>query len=261
MALCAFMAVCAPRTAQAAVDVGTSASFAVAIDAQTGRILYEKNAHGRHSMASTTKIMTAIVALEHGNLDDVVTVSPAAAATEGSSMYLSPGEKITLGNLLYGLMLPSGNDAAMAIGEHVGGDIPGFAAMMNETAQKIGAVNTQFQNPSGLDAEGHYSTAYDMAIITRYAMKNPAFAEIVQTKKKMVPWEGKQWDRTLENHNKLLSMYEGCIGVKTGYTKKTGRCLVSAAQRGGMTVICVTLADPNDWAGPRRHLRRSFFVI
>ncbi len=228
-------------------EVGVSAVSAVAIDAKSGMALYSKNAENKMPMASTTKIMTAIVALENGRLEDVTEVSERAASAEGSSMYLEKGEKISLINLLYGLMLSSGNDAAIAIAEHISGSEEEFVSLMNETAEKLGAKNTHFENPNGLPSDEHYSTAYDMAKITAYALKIPTFAEIVSTKTKKVPWEGREYNRILNNHNKLLSMYDGCIGVKTGFTKTAGRCLVSAAERNGMTVICVTLNAPDDW--------------
>ena len=227
--------------------LGVSAQYACLIDSLSGKVLYEKNAYARHSMASTTKIMTALVALENGNMDDVVTVSANAAGTEGSSIYLKAGEKITLQNLLYGLMLESGNDAAIAIAEHIGGSVERFAEMMNEKAASIGANNTQFKNPNGLDEEGHYTTAYDLALITREALRNKNFAEIVATKQKTIRNLDESFPRSLSNHNKLLSLYSGCDGVKTGYTKKTGRCLVSAATRNHFQVIAVTLNAPDDW--------------
>ena len=233
-----------PKSADA---LGVSASFACVMDSLTGRVLYEKNAYSRHSMASTTKIMTALVALENGKMDDIVTVSSNAAGTEGSSIYLKTGEKIKLSDLLYGLMLESGNDAAIAIAEHIGGSVEEFSNMMNEKAKSIGAKDTQFKNPNGLDEEGHFTTAYDLALITREALRNPDFAEIVKTKRKTISNGDESYGRALYNHNKLLNLYSGCDGVKTGYTKKTGRCLVSAATRNNFQVIAVTLNAPNDW--------------
>lgn len=200
----------------AAAQPSVSAQSAVVMDAVSGRVLYDKNMEKRCGMASTTKIMTAITALENGNLEETVKVSASAAGVEGSSMYLSAGEEITLENLLYGLMLVSGNDAATAVAEHVGGSVEKFAVMMNEKAQAIGAVNTHFDNPHGLATDTHYTTAKDLATITAYGLKNDKFAEIVATKSKKVPWQGKSYQRQLTNHNKLLSMYEGCVGVKTG---------------------------------------------
>jgi len=239
-----------------ALDV--SASYACVIDALSGRVLYEKNAYEKHSMASTTKIMTALVAIENKPLTDVVTVSSRAAGTEGSSMYLKSGEKIVLLDLLYGLMLASGNDAAIAIAEHVGGSVENFADMMTKKAKEIGAVNTSFKNPNGLDEEGHFTTAYDLALITKKALENETFAEIVSTVTKTISSGEENNKRTFTNHNKLLNMYEGAIGVKTGYTKKTGRCLVSAAERDGFRVIAVTLNAPDDWNDHKKMLDKAF---
>ncbi|MBR2499776.1 MAG: D-alanyl-D-alanine carboxypeptidase, partial [Clostridia bacterium] len=238
--------------------LGVSAQFACVIDAMTGNVLYEKNAYKKHSMASTTKIMTALVALENSSLNDIVTASANAAGTEGSSIYLKPGEEITMEDLLYGLMLASGNDAAIAIAEHVGGDVETFARMMTKKAKEIGAKNTSFKNPNGLDAEDHFTTAYDLALITRYAMQNDKFKEIVSSKTKTISNGTENYKRTLTNHNKLLSQYPGCIGVKTGFTKKTGRCLVSAAEKNGFRVICVTLNAPDDWNDHKNMLNFAF---
>ena len=224
-----------------------SAKSAVLVDSASGRILYEHNAHEKLPMASTTKIMTGLLACESGKLSETVKASAYASGTEGSSLWLKIGEKLTLEELTYGLMLKSGNDAAVAIGEHLGGNIDAFALMMNNRAKKIGAVNTTFKNPHGLDVDGHYTTAYDLALIAREAMKNKKFREIVSTKNCSIPMEGEKWDRQLKNHNKLLWMYDGCNGVKTGYTKKCGRCLVSSANRDGLEIICVTLNASDDW--------------
>lgn len=236
-----------------------SARSGVVIDRQSGRVLYAKNAEAKMPMASTTKVMTAICALENGNLDDIVEVHPSAVGVEGSSMYLGHGEKITLENLVYGLMLASGNDAAVAIAMHMSGSVENFSDLMNDTAVKIGAKNTSFKNPNGLDAEGHYTTAYDLALITRYGLENVnGFAEIVKTYEKKMPWHGKDYDRILHNHNKLLRLYDGCDGVKTGFTKKSGRCLVSSATRDNLGVIAVTLNAPNDWDDHTKMLDYAF---
>lgn len=224
-----------------------SAKSAILIDASSGRVLFEKNANEKLGMASTTKIMTAVIALENSDLSEIVTVSQNAAATEGSSMYLNSGEKIKMESLLYGLMLNSGNDAATAIAEHIGGDISGFAELMNKKAHELNLKATHFKNPHGLDDKEHYSTAHDMAILARYAMKNEKFREIVFAKTKAVEQDGKESKRFLKNHNRLLSMYEYCTGIKTGYTKSCGRCLVTSAQKNGTELIAVTLCDPNDW--------------
>ncbi len=224
-----------------------SAKSAVLIDGASGRVLYEKNAYEKLPMASTTKIMTGLLACESKKMKSTVTVSAVASGTEGSSLWLKVGEKQTLENLTYGLMLKSGNDAAVAIAEYLGGNIDAFALLMNKRAREIGAVNTNFVNPHGLDADGHYTTAYDLALIAREAMKNDKFREIVSTKTYSIPMEGEKWDRALKNHNKLLWNYDGCNGIKTGFTKQCGRCLVSSAERNGRELICVTLNAPDDW--------------
>ncbi len=237
--------------AMAKENIGVSAASAVVIDGESGRILYEKNADAKRGMASTTKIMTAIVALEQGKPEDIVEISSYASRIEGSSMYLKEGEKITLENLVYGLMLVSGNDAATAIAEHISGSEKEFAKLMNEKAKALGANNTHFTNPHGLADDKHYTTAKDLAKIAAYGLKNPTFGKIVSTKNKTIDREtmGKT---TLVNHNKLLNTYEGCIGVKTGFTKATGRCLVSASKRNGLKIVCVTLNAGDDWNDHKR---------
>lgn len=224
-----------------------SARSAIVMDAVSGRILFSHNAEERAGMASTTKIMTAITALENSELSSVVTASSAASSVEGSSMYLTSGEKLTLEDVLYGLMLVSGNDAATAVAEHVSGSVEKFAELMNRKALEIGAYNTNFTNPHGLSDKNHYTTAHDLALITAYGMKNPGFVKIVSTKTKKIPWQNHDYDRVLVNHNKFMSMYDGCIGVKTGFTKATGRCLVTAVDKNNMRLICVTLNAPDDW--------------
>lgn len=234
--------------------LSVSAECACVIDMSTGRVIYEKNAHKQHTMASTTKIMTALVALENSNPDDVVTVSKNAAGKEGTSLYLKAGQKASMEELLYGLMLQSGNDAAVAIAEGVSGSVEEFARLMTERANSIGAKNSSFKNPNGLDEDGHYTTAYDLALITKEAMKNEKFSEIVSTKSKTI-LDGTQ---TVSNHNKMLRNYDGCIGVKTGFTKKSGRCLVTAAKRGGVGIIAVTLNAPDDWRDHANMLDYAF---
>lgn len=220
-----------------------SAAGAVLMDAGTGRVLYEKDSHTRRLIASTTKLMTALVALESGHgLEETVTVAPEWVGVEGSSIYLRSGEKITLEALLYGLLLRSGNDAALTIAGHCGGTVEHFVGQMNERARALGMRDTSFANPNGLDAEGHYSSAYDMALLARTCLENEELARIAATRSVTLG------TRTFTNHNKLLWRYEGCIGLKTGYTKEAGRTLVSAARRDGLTLICVTLNAPSDWA-------------
>ncbi|MBR3018075.1 MAG: D-alanyl-D-alanine carboxypeptidase [Clostridia bacterium] len=230
---------------QAAVTGGFPRS-SILIEAKTGRVLYENNAHEPLPMASTTKIMTALVALENGNPDDLVTTGANAFGVPGTSIYLSLGEQLPLRDMLYGLMLASGNDAAVAIAEHIGGDVDSFCQMMNKRAADIGCEDTVFATPHGLPANNHHTTARDLAMIAREAMRNPAFREIVSTQRASIPWEGHDYDRILNNKNKLLSEYPGAIGVKTGYTKAAGRCLVFAAERDGLELIGVVLNCP-DW--------------
>ncbi|SEN26675.1 D-alanyl-D-alanine carboxypeptidase family protein [Lihuaxuella thermophila] len=228
-------------------DLAPGAKAAILMDAASGRVLYEKNADQKMLIASLTKIMTAIIAIENGKMDDVVTVGPKAVGVEGSSIYLKLGEKVPLGTLLYGLMLRSGNDAAMAIAEHIGGSMEGFVYMMNEKAAYLGLRNTHFANPHGLDAKDHYSTARDLATLTAYALKNPIFREIVKTDVKTVPWPGEQWHRKFYNKNKMLRFYKWADGVKTGFTKGARRTLVSSATKNGAQLITVTLNDGDDW--------------
>ncbi|SHF57971.1 D-alanyl-D-alanine carboxypeptidase family protein [Ornithinibacillus halophilus] len=226
-----------------------SAKNAVLIEESTGRILFEKNAHEKSSIASITKIMTAIVAIESGMLKEKATASNRAVYTEGSSIYLKEGEKMTIEDLLYGLMLRSGNDAAMAISEHVGGSMEGFVHLMNEKASWLGMSNTNFENPHGLDSDKHYSSAYDMALLMSYAMKDKEFQKITSAKS----YKSEQRSYSWQNKNKLLTMYyKYCTGGKTGFTKKTGRTLVSTASKDGMNLIAVTLDAPDDW---RDHMK------
>lgn len=226
---------------------GVYAESAVLIDGQSGAVLYSKNSAARMNMASTTKIMTAMVILENMNLDTIVTVPKEATLVEGSSIYLRENEKITVGTLLYGLMLESGNDAAHALAVACSGSIEKFADLMNETAKKLGLTSTSFANPHGLSAENHYTTAYELAYITYTAMKNPIFCKIVSTKNMVAPSLDGEFTRYFSNHNKLLRIYDGAVGVKTGYTKAAGRCLVGAAEKDGKKFITVTLNDGNDW--------------
>ena len=223
--------------------VGTSAQAAILMDADSGRVLYGQDIHDRRLIASTTKLMTALVALESGiPLSREITVQPQWVGVEGSSIYLREGETLTFETLLYGMLLRSGNDAALAVAEVCAGSVEAFAQRMNEKARELGMSDSHFVNPNGLNDEEHYSSAYDMALLARACLEQETLGEMVATKS--IALEG----RSFTNHNKLLWQYEGCIGLKTGYTEKAGRTLVSAAQRDGMTLICVTLSDPNDWA-------------
>lgn len=234
-----------------AYALSVSAKSAVLIEAQSKDIIYAKDENNRRGMASTTKIMTALVALENMALDTVITVVPQAQGVEGSSVYLRAGERITLESLLYALMLQSANDAAVAIAFAVGGSIEGFADMMNERASKMGLTDTHFENPHGLDGEEHYTTAYELALIAAEALENEAFAKIVSTKTAKISTDTQGSERYLVNHNRLLRVYDDIIGVKTGFTKKCGRTLVSAAICDGVKLICVTLDDGNDWKDHR----------
>ena len=226
-------------------EVSLSATSAILIEADSGRVLYEQNAFEQLPMASTTKIMTAILAIENCDLDENVVVGENASGVEGSSIWLSVGENMSLSDMLFGLMLASGNDAAVAIAEHVAGSVDDFVIMMNQKAEEIGAYNTHYANPNGLPADDHYTTAYDLALISAYAMQNDYFCEIVKTQYKTITWEGHEWDRVVKNKNKILWNYEGGNGIKTGYTDDAGRCLCSAAERDGMQLIAVVLNAPD----------------
>lgn len=236
-----------PNIAGASSPPEVSAKSAIVIEAATGKVLYEKNAEERRYPASTTKTMTLIVALEHANLDDIVTTSANAASTEGSSLWLSEGEQLKLRDMLYGIMLISGNDATVAVAEHISGSVDNFAKLMTEKAHAIGAKNTNFTNSSGLPDPNHYSTAHDLATIAAYGYKNPLFTEIVSTKHKVIPWPGKDHDRDLYNENRMLYLTEGGNGVKTGYTDAAGRCLISAANRNNVQIIAVVLDSERMW--------------
>lgn len=237
----------APSVQATITGPSNHAQSAALIDVTSGRILYSKDGDKELRIASLTKIMTAIVAIEEGKLDAKVKVNPSAFAKEGSSLYLKLGEEMTLENMLYGLMLRSGNDAASAIAEHVGGSEEGFVLLMNKKAEQIGLTRSHFLNPHGLDAEGHYSTANDLARLTAYALHNPVFKRIVATENKSAPNPNESWEYSWHNKNKMLRLYEGADGVKTGYTKKAFRCLVSSATRNGQQLAAVTLNDGDDW--------------
>lgn len=231
-----------PNTGQATPSV--SANNAILIDQSTGKVLYEKKANEQQSIASITKIMTAILAIESGKWKEKAKTSRKAIYTEGSSIYLEQGEKMTIEDLTYGLLLRSGNDAAVAISEHIGGSEAGFVYLMNEKARWLGMQNTHFENPHGLDSDQHYSSAYDMALLMRYTMDNEQFKEITGTETYRADNRSYSW----MNKNKLLTQYyEYCNGGKTGYTKKTGRTLVSSAHKGGVDLIAVTLNASDDW--------------
>lgn len=224
-----------------------SAKAAVLIEAGTGRVIWGKCERERLPMASTTKIMSTILTLESGDLDTEFVVDSEAVKTEGSSMGLREGDIVSKRDLCIGMLLPSGNDAANCAAVRVGGSFEGFADMMNAKASTLGMTSTHFVTPSGLHDDKHYSTAADMALLTSYALKNHDFREICSSKSMKLQFGNPPFDRWLTNTNKLLSKYEGCIGVKTGFTDEAGRCLVSAAEKNGVTLICVTLNAPDDW--------------
>lgn len=212
---------------------------AIILDRETETVLYEKNAYSKRAMASTTKIMTAILTIESGKLNDIVEVSKKAASIGGSVLGLKIGDKLTLNDLLYGLMLRSGNDAAVQIAEYLGGSVEGFADMMNQKAKELNLINTHFVTPHGLDNPEHYTTAYELAVLTDYAMNNKTFAKIVNTKQCSISINGNQ--KSLNNTNELLGVLNGVNGVKTGFTNNAGRCLVTSITRGDLSVICVVL--------------------
>lgn len=241
--------------------LNTSAKSAVLIEAESLNVIFEQNAHQKLPMASTTKIMTAIVAIENSNISAVIDITDDMVGAEGSSIYLKAGEKLTLEQLLYALMLESANDAAEAIAISVGGSIEKFSEMMNQKAKELMLENTHFVNPHGLDDEEHYTTANDLAIIAAYALGNSLFSEIVLTRNYIIEESDYNSQRYLNNHNKLLSVYEGSIGVKTGFTKRCGRCLVSAAERNGVKLVAVTLSDPCDWNDHMAMLNYGFDML
>ena len=219
----------------------SSAKSAIVMESQSKRVLFGKNFNQKLPMASTTKIMTAITAIENcQDLDQKFEISKKAVGVPGTSLYMKEGDIYSTRELLYALMLISGNDASVAIAEHVAGSTSEFVTKMNDLVRKIGVKNTHFANTHGLDADGHYTTAYDLAVITAYALKNPVFKQIVSTKNIKIV-NGNDENRYLKNKNKLLFTLENCIGVKTGFTDDAGRCLVSAVEKDGMTLICVVL--------------------
>lgn len=229
-----------------------SAEKSILMDGQTGRCLYEQRADERSLIASTTKIMTALVVCEQCNVLDRVRIPKEAVGIEGSSMYLKEGEVLTVQELLYGMMLHSGNDAAMALAIYCGGTAEGFGEMMNDKARLLGMHGSHFENPHGLDSPGHYSTARDLAILAAYAMDNPIFRQTVGTK------QVKAGERYLKNHNKLLWRIEGAEGIKTGYTKASGRILVSSTIRQGRRLIAVTINAPDDWNDHKQLIEKGY---
>ena len=246
------------QAASQAAPPQVGAKAAIVMEARTGRVLFAQDEHKQLPMASTTKIMTALLALEQSGADAMFTVDPQAIQVEGSSMGLREGDKVSLHGLAVGMLLSSGNDAANAAAVRISGSIPDFVDKMNARAAAIGMVNTSFETPSGLDGEHHYSTAYDMALLAREAIANDRFSAICSQYKLRANFGNPPYNRWLKNHNRLLSYYDGAFGVKTGFTKKSGRCLVSAARRDGVELICVTLGCPDDWT-THENLYNCFF--
>lgn len=241
-------------------ELHISAASACVIEAESGEMLYAKHADERRGMASTTKIMTAILAIEALPQDTVVTVSDTCCGIEGSSLYLRAGEKLTLEDLLYGLLLRSANDAAVAIAIATDGSLDAFVARMNDKAMALGLKDTHFDNPHGLDGTTHYTTARELALLGAYCMKNDTFSKIVSTKRHTIA-KGTDSERLLINHNRMLSSYDGAVGIKTGFTKKCGRTLIGAARREGITLISVTLDAPSDWSDHAKMLDLGFSKI
>ncbi len=238
--------------------LSVSAKGAVLINGESGEIIWSENESAELPMASTTKIMTALLLCENTELEQRITATKEMVTVEGSSMGLLTGDSVSYRDLLYGMMLASGNDAANTVAISIAGSSEKFAELMNKKAAEIGMKNTHFVTPSGLDSQGHYSTAYDMALLARYALGNKDFAAACGSKYAKLYYGNPPYYRMLKNHNKLLFSYDGAIGVKTGYTKKSGRCLVSAAKRDNKYLIAVTLSAPNDWSDHREMLDYGF---
>jgi len=235
-----------------------SAHAYAVLEAGSNRVLYQRNMNEKLPMASTTKVMSAIIALEKGNLNDVIEIKKEWTGIEGSSIYLKEGEKLTLEDLLHGMMLVSGNDAAVSVANHIGGSIDGFAKMMNKKAKELGMKNTNFVNPHGLPDDNHYTTAYDFALLASYAMKNENFVKIINDKKWSMSYEGRENERVIYNRNKLLISYEGSNGIKTGFTKKARKCYAFAAKRNDMQVVGVLLHSENHYGESKILLDMSF---
>jgi D-alanyl-D-alanine carboxypeptidase (penicillin-binding protein 5/6) len=235
-----------------------NSSSEIVMEVNSKRILYQNNARDKKYMASTTKILTAIVIIENCDLTDIVTVTKDTVGIEGSSIYLEEGEKITVNDLLYGLMLRSGNDCAETLAVHCSGTIKKFAEIMNEKAREIGALNSNFVNPHGLHDDNHYTTAYDLALISCYAIKNPTFKKIVSTKSTKISFSTRDYVRHITNKNKMLKEFDGATGIKTGYTKKAGRCLVTSCERNGLELVSVVLNCPPMFERSKNILNHGF---
>lgn len=257
LSLCMWMPLSAQ--AQEAVQVNATASSAVLYEPTTGTVLFEKNAHVKRPMASTTKLMTALLAAECLPLEREITVSADAVQVIGTSMGLAAGDRATVRDLLYGLLLASGNDAANVLAQAVDGSLTAFSERMNARATALGMTDSHFVTPSGLDADGHGASAYDMALLAAEVLKNETLSAICASPSAVVTVSGREI--SLRNHNRLLSMVEGCVGMKTGYTTQSGRCLVSAAIRDGVTLIAVTLDCADDWEEHRVLLEEGFALL
>lgn len=244
-----------------AAPENVSAVSAIVIEAQTGTVLWEHNSREKCAMASTTKIMTALLTIEAGDLDREFTVDPLAIMVEGTSMGLREGDRVSRRDLLYGILLPSGNDAANAAAVSVSGSMTAFVKQMNSRARELGLNDTHFATPSGLDADGHYTTACDLARLAAYALRDDTFREIVGCSSADVEFGNPPYKRTLYNSNKMLKRYDGAIGVKTGFTDNARRCLVSAAERDGATLVAVTLNAPDDWNDHTKMLDYGFTQV
>ncbi|PWM70879.1 MAG: D-alanyl-D-alanine carboxypeptidase [Bacillota bacterium] len=258
LCICALIGAFSCYAPNATATAATSYDAQIVMEVNSLRVLLDKDGDKKMFPASTTKILTAICAIENADLDESVTIKKECVGIEGSSIYLTEGEKLTVKELLYGLMLRSGNDAATALALHVSGSIEKFASLMNETAEKAGAKHSNFVNPHGLPDDGHYVTANDLALITAYSLKNPDFKEIVSTKKIEISNGDKPYKRLLINKNKMLFECEGATGVKTGYTKKAGRCLVSSCERNGMELVSVVLNCPPMFETAKGHFDEYF---
>ncbi len=242
-------------------NINISAESAIVMIVGTGEVLYEKNAHEERGIASTTKIMTSLVALESGRLKREIVATKKDVTIEGTSIGLREGDRVNLLTLVKGMLLESGNDAANVTATLVAGDTEKFVALMNKKAKELGMKNTSFKNPSGLTEEGHYSTAYDMALLASEAIRNSVFREIASSMSIRVSMGTPAYSRTFNNHNKFLKMYNGALGIKTGFTKASGRCLVTAAERDGVTLVAVTLKAPNDWQDHQKLMDYAFSDI
>ena len=241
-----------------AVELSLSAKSAILINALTNEVVYEKNAYEKRGMASTTKIMTALLTIERGNLHKTYVAKDEDVRIEGTSIGLKEGDRITLETLVQGMLLESGNDAANVSARVIGKSRKKFVSLMNQKAKEIGMENTCFKNPSGLTEEGHFSTAYDMALLGSFAIKNKQFRDICSQSSISVSYGNPEYQRTFKNHNKLLNSVEGAFGIKTGFTKASGRCLVSAAERDGVTLVAVTLSAPDDWNDHKKLFEYGF---